>query len=176
MKKISLSVLEMICASTIFLFSFSGCAGPAINDAESNIEDISSASSDSNIAKINGNNQIITTKLSNGYTAIVVQKGIPVKWTIKADASDITGCNQKMQIGQFNIEKQLVPGDNIIEFTPSESGTIPYSCWMNMIKSTITVVDDINNINKSAVGSLQNVISDNSMPGCTMGGGCCGSK
>jgi len=34
-----------------------------------------------------------------------------------------------------------VAGDNIIEFTPTETGTIPYSCWMGMIKSNITIVD-----------------------------------
>jgi plastocyanin domain-containing protein len=37
----------------------------------------------------------------------------------------------------------LEVGDNIIEFTPDKSGVIPYSCWMGMIRSQITVVDDL---------------------------------
>lgn len=96
-----------------------------------------------NAAMITGNEQDITTTLGRSYTPITVQKGIPVKWTIKAEKANINGCNNKMQIPKFNITKQLVPGDNVIEFTPTASGTVPYSCWMGMIKSTITVVNDL---------------------------------
>jgi plastocyanin domain-containing protein len=31
-------------------------------------------------------------------------------------------------------------GNNVIEFTPKKPGIIPYSCWMGMIRSQITVV------------------------------------
>ena len=68
-------------------------------------------------------------------------RGVPVKWIIQADESDINGCNNQMLIPKYNIEKKLVAGDNIIEFTPTETGTVPYSCWMGMIKSSITVVN-----------------------------------
>lgn len=36
-------------------------------------------------------------------------------------------------------KRASLPGDNIIEFTPAEIGTFPYSCWMGMIRSSITV-------------------------------------
>ena len=86
--------------------------------------------------------QNIESKLTNrGYPAITVTKGIPVRWNMKADAADINGCNGTLIIPQFNIEKKLEPGDNIIEFTPTKSGTIPYSCWMGMIRSEINVVE-----------------------------------
>lgn len=85
--------------------------------------------------------QIVTTKLSpNSYEPITVKAGIPVKWIIKADASDINGCNNQILVPKYNIQKNLVAGDNIIEFTPTESGTVPFSCWMGMIKSKITIV------------------------------------
>ena len=35
----------------------------------------------------------------------------------------------------------LKPGDNVISFTPDTSGVIAYSCWMGMIRGSITVVD-----------------------------------
>ncbi|HEX9059324.1 MAG TPA: sulfite exporter TauE/SafE family protein, partial [Clostridia bacterium] len=72
------------------------------------------------IAKIEGNVQTVSTKLDSGsYSPIVVQKGIPVRWTITAAKSDLNGCNNKINIPQYNIEnKALVPGDNVIEFTP----------------------------------------------------------
>jgi len=85
--------------------------------------------------------QTVTSKLSpNSYEPITVQAGVPVKWIIKADASDINGCNNQILVPKYNIQKKLVPGDNIIEFTPTETGTVPFSCWMGMIKSKITIV------------------------------------
>jgi sulfite exporter TauE/SafE/copper chaperone CopZ len=96
----------------------------------------------SNSATVNQGVQTITTKLSpNSYEPITVQVGVPVKWTIQADASDINGCNNQVLIPKYNIEKKLVAGDNIIEFTPTTTGTVPYSCWMGMIKSSITIVN-----------------------------------
>ncbi len=95
-----------------------------------------------NVAKVSGNVQEITTSFTSGYyVPITVKKGVPVKWTIHVTESDLNGCNNPVTIPKYNIQKQLVPGDNVIEFTPQDTGTIPYSCWMGMIRSTITVVD-----------------------------------
>jgi hypothetical protein len=89
--------------------------------------------------------QTVTTRLSPGrYEPITVQKGIPVKWTIRAEQGDINGCNNSIIIPKYGKEIDLKNGDNLIEFTPDESGTVPFSCWMGMIRSSITVVDDIN--------------------------------
>lgn len=60
---------------------------------------------------------------------------------IKAEKSSLNGCNNSIIIPAYGIEKPLAVGDNIIEFTPTESGTIPFSCWMGMIRSSITVTD-----------------------------------
>lgn len=89
--------------------------------------------------------QTVATTLDNGiYDPIIVQKGIPVKWTITANDGDLSSCNNKMLIRDYNVEKKLIVGENVIEFTPTKSGKIVYSCWMGMVGSTITVVDDIN--------------------------------
>ena len=86
--------------------------------------------------------QYVNTTLSAyGYEAINVQPNIPVKWTIYASQEDITGCNNKMVIPAYGIEHTFVPGENVIEFIPKESGSIPYSCWMGMIRSQINVGD-----------------------------------
>lgn len=81
----------------------------------------------------------------NSYEDIIVQKDIPVKMIIHVDKKHLTGCNSKLELKdkKFNIEKELVVGDNIIEFTPTKEGTYTYTCWMNMIKNNIKVVDDI---------------------------------
>jgi len=124
-----------------------------------------------NIAKIENGVQVVTTGLSSGrYEPIIVQKGIPVKWTIQADDGDINGCNKSIVVPKYNIQKDLATGANVIEFTPEESGVIPYSCWMGMIRSKITVVDDINSISDA---DLKNSADTNS--GVASGGGCCGT-
>jgi uncharacterized protein len=78
---------------------------------------------------------------ANSYAPITVRKGIPVRWIVRAAPGTLNGCNETLIMPAFGIEKALVPGDNIIEFTPDKTGVIPYSCWMGMIRSTITVVE-----------------------------------
>lgn len=104
------------------------------------------------VAVVDGGMQSVTTTLESGaYRAIIVQKGIPLKWTIKAGEDDLNGCNNPIVIPKYNIQKELVPGDNIIEFTPEEEGNITYACWMGMIRSNIKVVPDITNISEKDV-------------------------
>lgn len=77
---------------------------------------------------------------SNSYTAIKIKNGIPVVWIIKAESSNINSCNNEIKVTKLGITKKLEVGDNIIEFTPDKTGTIPYSCWMGMIKSKIIII------------------------------------
>ncbi len=93
--------------------------------------------------------EVITTIESGRYQPFAVQRGIPVRWIIKARAEDLNGCNNPIIIPKYNIQKRLVPGDNIIEFTPAEDGTITYTCWMGMISSYIKVVPDISRFTKN---------------------------
>lgn len=86
--------------------------------------------------------QVINSTLSpRNYPAITVMAGVPVKWTIDAPQGSINGCNNRMFIKAFGVEHQFKTGENIIEFTPTEAGTFQYSCWMGMIRSTITVAE-----------------------------------
>ncbi|MDR1987060.1 MAG: sulfite exporter TauE/SafE family protein [Treponema sp.] len=85
--------------------------------------------------------QIVTSTLTGGrYPAITVQQGIPVKWRINAPAGSINGCNNRMIIREYGIAYRFKLGENLIEFTPDKTGTFSYSCWMGMIRSSITVV------------------------------------
>lgn len=84
--------------------------------------------------------QVINSTLSPGsYPPITVQAGMPVKWVIDAPKGSINGCNYKLYINEYGIEHQFKSGENIIEFTPTKSGTFNYSCWMGMIRGTIAV-------------------------------------
>jgi hypothetical protein len=108
--------------------------------------------------------QVVTTNLEPGsYEPIVVQAGIPVQWIIQAEAGDINGCNNRIVIPEYGLEKPLVPGDNMIEFTPDKSGVVAYSCWMGMIRSQIAVVDDLND--PSGIPENNDSIN-NALPSC----------
>lgn len=79
----------------------------------------------------------------DNYKDIIVQKDIPVKIIINASKDKLTGCNNEIIINEYGIKKKLEVGENIIEFIPKDTKTISYTCWMNMIKNNIRVIDDI---------------------------------
>ncbi len=119
------------------------------------------------VATIEDGVQTVTTGISSGkYESIVVQKGLPVIWTIQAEDGDLNGCNNRIIIQKYGIEKSLSTGDNVIKFTPEESGTVSYSCWMGMIRSKIVVVDDLSNVDSSQI------VDDSSQSS----GSCCSSS
>jgi len=89
----------------------------------------------------NGVQNITSTLTGRGYPDITVKKGVPVVWNLQADSSKINSCNKTLVISEFNLQVDLQAGDNIIKFTPTESGKLTYSCWMGMQTGTITVVD-----------------------------------
>lgn len=72
---------------------------------------------------------------------ITVKAGVPVRWNIHAEAEKITGCNNEMVIPALDLRIPLEPGDNIVEFTAEEPGVIPYTCWMGMLRGSITAVE-----------------------------------
>ena len=85
--------------------------------------------------------QYIRTEIDYGsYPAITVRKDIPLEWTVVVPEGKLNGCNGEIVIPAYGIDIKLHEGENIILFTPKDEGTIPYSCWMGMIQSSITVV------------------------------------
>lgn len=89
------------------------------------------------------NYQVIEFDLKyDNYEDIIIQKDIPVKMIINVDKKYLTGCNNEIIIKEYGIKQELKEGQNIIEFTPTKEETITYTCWMNMIKNRIKVVDD----------------------------------
>ncbi len=91
-------------------------------------------------AQVEQDMQLVTTQMKrNLYDPITVKAGIPVKWTITADDDSLNGCNNPVTIPKYGIQKKLSPGDNIIEFTPTQEGDIVYTCWMGMISGVIHV-------------------------------------
>jgi sulfite exporter TauE/SafE/copper chaperone CopZ len=127
------------------------------------------------VAKLATDYQEVRTTVESGqYHPLVVQKGVPVRWIVSVKEEDLNGCNSPLTVPQYGITKELKPGDNLIEFTPTQDGTIAYTCWMGMISSSITVVPDLAKLSAADLtappaGGIASAFG----PG---GGGCCGSS
>lgn len=104
------------------------------------------------VAEIQGDEQIVISDVSPyAYEPIIVQAGIPVKWYLEAGQNDIGGCNNAIAVRRYDIQQSLSVGRTLVEFTPDESGIVPFSCWMGMINSRIVVVDDLTDYDPSLV-------------------------
>ncbi|MFA5932888.1 MAG: sulfite exporter TauE/SafE family protein [Microgenomates group bacterium] len=80
--------------------------------------------------------------INGGYEPayIKVKKGLPVKLTLVSN--NVYSCALAFRIPSQNISINLKPTDTqIIEFTPTEVGAIPFSCSMGMYRGTIDVVE-----------------------------------
>ncbi|MDP2708931.1 MAG: sulfite exporter TauE/SafE family protein, partial [bacterium] len=122
------------------MFNISNGLGLAgFNLAYGKTENINS--NDPNVTLENGVQVVRMKELSNGYSpsSFTIQQGIPVKWIIDAQAP--FSCASSIVMQKYNIRKNLVKGENIIEFTPKEVGRIPFSCSMGMYTGVFNVVD-----------------------------------
>jgi sulfite exporter TauE/SafE/copper chaperone CopZ len=98
---------------------------------------------DSNVTWENGVQIVRMTQTTDGYqpNSFIITKGQPVKWII--DSKDPYTCAASILSEKLGIRKNLVAGENIIEFTPEETGQIKFSCTMGMYGGVFNVVDKI---------------------------------
>ena len=99
-------------------------------------------STDSGVSIINGIQEVNMQVNGGGYSpnSFVLKKGIPVKWNV--DVTQLTGCNSELVLSAYNIDKNLKSGLNVIEFTPSKTGTISFTCGMGMLRGSFIVTED----------------------------------
>ena len=68
-----------------------------------------------------------------------IRAGVPVRWEI--DATNGGGCGSVLVSRQLGIQKLLSTNPlNVIEFTPSITGEIPFSCSMGMYRGSFTIL------------------------------------
>ena len=90
---------------------------------------------------VNGVQVVRMTATSSGYSPreFVVKQNIPVRWEI--DGKEIFGCQGALQSPKAGVKLMyLKPGENIVEFTPTEKGIIQFSCSMGMFSGQFTVI------------------------------------
>lgn len=75
-----------------------------------------------------------------GYSPsnFVIKKDVPVKWILNGE--NVFGCQGYLVVPSLGIQKVLEKGENTIEFTPTEVGTMNFSCGMGMYRGQFTVI------------------------------------
>ena len=111
----------------------------AIADSSAGDEDQSNESDPNSATDTNGIQYVTSTLQAGSYPDITVKAGEPVEWTIDALDGSINGCNYSIIQQDLGIQYSFNPGENVIEFTPTETGTYTYTCWMGMITGKIHV-------------------------------------
>lgn len=104
--------------------------------------------------------QIVRMKQSaSGFSPnkFIIRENIPVKWIVTAQ--DLNACSSSIMVAKLNIRKNLTLGENVIEFTPKETGEIKFTCSMGMYPGKFTVVKN-SSLNSSSSSAGTSVSSD----------------
>lgn len=94
-----------------------------------------------NVANIQNGVQVIKMdQTSSGYSpnSFTVTQGIPVRWEV--NSIDPHSCAASIVMSKYNIRKTLGPGINVIEFTPTDTGSLKFTCSMGMYQGVFNVV------------------------------------
>lgn len=132
-------------------------------------ENSAAAVNDPNVKIENGVQVVSMKELSNGYSPnkFTIRKGMPVRWVIDAQAP--YSCASSLTLSKLGIRKTLKAGQNIIEFTPTETGRLPFSCAMGMYTGVFNVVDEQGN------GAVSDSNDSSAATAASSGGTCGGS-
>ena len=68
-----------------------------------------------------------------------MKKGVPVRWVI--NLKDISTCASSLVFSDMGIQQILKKGENVITFTPSQTGTLRFTCSMGMYSGEFKVID-----------------------------------
>lgn len=90
---------------------------------------------------VNGEQVVEITQSGSGYSPkkVTVKKDVPVKLLV--NATNLYVCTASFVIPKFNIWTNFVEGINEIKFTPTETGSIKFSCAMGMYTGIINVIN-----------------------------------
>ncbi|OGH11786.1 MAG: hypothetical protein A2857_04830 [Candidatus Levybacteria bacterium RIFCSPHIGHO2_01_FULL_36_15] len=129
-----------------------------------------SSATDPNVTLENGVQVAKMVQNSSGYSpnTFIVKKGIPVKWIITSE--DVNTCASSIVSSALNIRTSLNLGENILKFTPTETGVLKFSCSMGMYRGSFNVV------NSDGSGSAVNQQDLQKQVAAPAGGGSCGSS
>ncbi len=84
--------------------------------------------------------RINVSKKGFSPSSISTEQGSPLTLIFKRTSKE--GCGNKVVFPSLNITRDLPVGKNVtIKFTPSETGSISFTCGMGMYKGSVVVHD-----------------------------------
>jgi uncharacterized protein len=115
-------------------WSLTGFVLPSTGSAQSQPSGVS--------AELRDGKQFFTMEQwAGGYnpSEFTIKKGVPFVWQI--NSKDSYTCASSLVVPSLGIRKSLVSGANTVEFTPTKTGQIRFSCSMGMYRGVITVIN-----------------------------------
>lgn len=88
-----------------------------------------------------GSQTVRMTQSANGYSpnSFTIKKGVPVKWIITS--TDQSSCSSSIYSSALGIRSFLNAGQNEINFTPTQTGQISFTCSMGMYRGSFNVIN-----------------------------------
>lgn len=149
---------------------------PKILEAFTTNASAQSGFQDPYVKLINGVQEVRMTQNSSGYSPnkFTIKKGTPVRWVVTS--KDVYTCAASIVSQQLGMRKGLELGENIFEFTPTETGTIRFSCTMGMYTGSFDVVDGNGSVGATTrTNTAPNQTNGSALSCSANGGGCrCG--
>lgn len=139
---------------------------------------------DPNVSLENGVQVVRMLEYNRGYSPnkFSIKKDVPVKWIIDAQAP--YSCASALILPSLGIQKNLRVGENIIEFTPTKTGRLTFSCSMGMYTGYFDVYDDEDgaDTSKNSTGGIKAALAESPSSGASTcgvnkagsSGGACG--
>ncbi len=142
---------------------------------------VAASGADPNVIFQNGIQVVNMTQDGSGYhpNKFTITRGIPVRWVI--NSTDSATCASTIVAQTLGVRKSLSSGENIVEFTPTETGQIRFTCIMGMFGGVFTVVDPSTSGPSTRVPANAPVVApageqQTSAPPPSTGGGSCGKS
>lgn len=150
-KVLSIKPLKIVAVSLIaFMGLFSINTGQILRGSNHTFQNYWKVIFESNNSQVlgtsakvtNGKQEVIINVNNTSYESSVstLKVGIPVKITLKTN--NTRGCSRAFTVPEYNISKVLPStGTEVVEFTPTKTGRLTYSCSMGMYTGYFNVVE-----------------------------------
>jgi plastocyanin len=139
-KRIYFGLIALVIIGTVSVFAWQSInktdkSNTIVQNANSLSTNTKSATTD-----ISGTQEIKMRVTGSSYepSTLTVKVGQPVRWVV--DGTNAVGCTKFLVASEIGISRRLNSGDNIIEFTPTKTGIISFSCSMGMVNGRFRVV------------------------------------
>jgi uncharacterized protein len=126
----------------VFLAIFNIANGFNLTGLHIGLSNNSAKAGEQNVNLENGKQIIRMEQNTTGYVPnfFTIKNNIPVKWII--NSTNPYTCASSIVLTKLGIRRSLQEGENVIEFTPTETGQMSFSCSMGMYSGVFNVVEN----------------------------------